>query len=329
MPRNYKTVNQLIEQGYMIIDANTKYAGEAWELTPELVALFNPAFLELRTAQAAVENIRIEKEAAVKRAQLERDRIEHSIARLKQYILVVADKDTAETMFHTLGIDENLPNKDEDLVTKLMSTVVPHLADWDGTPQEIDAATKTEVTDGTNEFADAVRDSIEKQAESTTATQDRDNKRDTYEDVLTRIRNWLYLRLPEEKYDSRLDEYGFEVWDLPGSGGGNGGEEPGSWEEKPTDFAVREGVSESAVLTAIVNAEADGVAVFMVDTELGIVEPPPVPVDPTEPKVPFSGTTFSYELSIATNRRVWFWICHVKDGEHGEKAGPVWIEIIK
>jgi len=67
----------------------------------------------------------------------------------------------------------------------------------------------------------------------------------------------------------------------------------------------------------------------MVDTELGIVEPPPVPVDPTELKVPFSGTAFSYELSIATNRRVWFWICHVKDGEHGEKDGPVWIEIIK
>ena len=38
---------------------------------------------------------------------------------------------------------------------------------------------------------------------------------DTYEDILTQIRNWLYLKLPHGKYDSKLDEYGFEVWNKP------------------------------------------------------------------------------------------------------------------
>jgi len=233
-----KTVSKLIEQGYMIIDANTKYVGESWVLTPALAALFNPGFINLRDAQAVVENVRIEKEALAKRNRDERVNIEHTLARLKQFILVVADEETAQAMFHTLGIDDDYPNKDEDFVTIIMSTVLPHLDDWDGTPEEISAAIKTEVNTGGMEFADATRDNIEKQAESTTATADRDQKRDIYEDVLTRIRNWLYLMLPGEKYDSHLDEYGFEIWDKPSSGEPEEPEEPLIPWPGPAEFEV-------------------------------------------------------------------------------------------
>ena len=52
MPR--KSVNELIEQGYMITDANKKYAGEPWELTAELDNLFNPAFIESEFAPNAL-----------------------------------------------------------------------------------------------------------------------------------------------------------------------------------------------------------------------------------------------------------------------------------
>jgi len=211
------SVSKLLEQGYMITDANTIYAGQPWEIEDPLLSLFNIAFLDLRTAQALCENIRIEKEAQVKRNQLARERIEHSLTRLKRYAYVVATKEFAETMFHTLGIDDEYPLKDEDLVTKLMSTVLPHLDDWDGTPEEISVAIKTEVTDTTNDFADAVRDNVETQAQSQTATTERDKKRDAYEDVLARIRNFLYLMLPDEREDQRLEEYGFEAW---------GGEDP-------------------------------------------------------------------------------------------------------
>jgi len=206
------SISKLLEQGYMITDANTIYAGEAWEIENPLLAMFDTAFLDLRTAQALCENIRIEKEAQVKRTQNARIAIEHALTRLKRYAYVVATQEFAETMFHTLGIDDDYPNKDEDFVTKLMSTVLPHLGDWDGTPEEISAAIKTEVIDATTEYADAVRDNVETQAQSESATADRDDKRDAYEDVLTRVRNFLYLMLPKEREDQRLEEYGFEVW---------------------------------------------------------------------------------------------------------------------
>ena len=211
----WRGVNDLIEQGYLIKDADTKWAGEAWKLPADMRTSFDDAFVHLRTTQADCENARIAKEKAVSIAQTSRAEIEHSLARLKQFIRAVANKTLAADMFHTLGIDAEYPLADTDFVTLLFSTVVPHLNDWDGTPQQIEAALKTEIQTGTTKFADAVRDADEAIATSTTATQDRDIWRDTYENILTQIRNWLYLKLPHGKYDSKLDEYGFEVWDKP------------------------------------------------------------------------------------------------------------------
>ena len=217
MPRTYKSVNQLIEQGYRISESNVQYAGEAWEIVDPLLTEFETAFEALRTAQALCQTTRIDKEAAVEKAKLAREAMEHSLVRLKRFIGVVADEDFAEVMIHELGIDANFPDKDEDFVTLIMSSVIPRLDNWDGTPQEIVAAIKTEVNNAIVVFRTAVLDSADKQSEAETATADRDENQEAYEDVLTKIRKWLYLMLPNEREDQRLEEYGFEAW---------GGEEP-------------------------------------------------------------------------------------------------------
>jgi len=323
MPRNYKTVSQLIEQGYMITDANVKYAGEPWELTTELEGMFTPAFIALRDAQAVVENIRIEKEALAKRNRDARKDIEHSLARLKQFILVVADEETAQAMFHTLGIDDNYPDADEEFVTKLMSTVLPHLDDWDGTGQEIDGDVKTDVNNHTMEFADATRDNIEKQAESSDVTQDRDLKLDVYKDVLVRIRNWLFLKLPLEKYDSRLDNYGFEVWDKPTYGGGEEPEPvpPENWDDAPTGFTVTKSIGDSIDINCAIHPDADGINIYHAEGPFGDDTVVARPGSPRWANVPMP-----MMVDVAYNTRHWIWVCAVKDGVEGAIAGPLWIE---
>ena len=210
-----KSVNDLIDQGYLIKDADDKYSGEAWKLPDSLRTNFDNAFDNLRAGQSNCDDARIHKEKMVKIENDSRKNIEKTLTKLKQFIRAVADKETAQDMFHTLGVDEEYPNKMNDFVTLLMGTVVPHLNDWDSTPQEIEEDLKNAVKDGAKKFADSVHNAEESIAMSTTATQSRDDWREKYEDLLTQIRNWLYLKLPQGKYDSKLDEYGFEVWDKP------------------------------------------------------------------------------------------------------------------
>ena len=45
------SISQLLEQGYMITDANTIYAGEAWEIVDPLLSMFDTAFHDLRDAR--------------------------------------------------------------------------------------------------------------------------------------------------------------------------------------------------------------------------------------------------------------------------------------
>jgi hypothetical protein len=144
-----------------------------------------------------------------------------------------------------------------------------------------------------------------------------------------RLFNW-YRGL----YTNPEDEWWTETpWGKSSGGsGGGGGEEPqpGSWEDAPTNFVVREGVAGSALLTADIHRDADGCAVFMAETDLGVAEPPMRPGEPIVPLIPpLDPGKFSYNLNIPANRRVWFWICHVKNGAWGAMAGPKWIEVIK
>lgn len=207
--------DDLITQGYMITDANNKYAAEAWVLPAALFAEFNTVFHEFRTIQAQVLDLRISKEALVKKAAEEQNVLIETIYTMKKFIRVVADKELSNIMFHRLGVDILLPKVSNELITLVRSVTIPHLNDWDGTPQQIDAQVKNDIITQLSIYSDAVRDSNEIQAISTTATQTRDFKRKEYIEVLAKIRNWLYIKLPHKKYDQHLSEYGFEVWNKP------------------------------------------------------------------------------------------------------------------
>ena len=176
--------DDLITQGYMITDANNKYAAEAWALPAALFSEFNTVFHEFRAIQAEVLNLRISKEALVKRASEEQAILIENIYDMKKFIRVVADKELANTMFHRLGVDILLPKVANELITLVRSVTIPHLNDWDGTPQQIDSQVKSDIITQVSIYADAVRDSNEGQAISTTATQTRDFKRKEYIDVL-------------------------------------------------------------------------------------------------------------------------------------------------
>lgn len=116
------------------------------------------------------------------------------------------------------------------------------------------------------------------------------------------------------------------MWGLP-SGGSGGGEEPqpSSWEDPVANLKVVEGAGRAASIRGDVHPDADGVAIFMAITPMGMAEAPPMPSKPYEPLVP----SLPYDMPVEFNVRVWLWVCHVKGGAFGAMAGPVWIEIVK
>jgi len=46
----YKSISDLITQGYKIIDSNTVFAGEPWEIVDPVLSEFDTAFHNLRDA---------------------------------------------------------------------------------------------------------------------------------------------------------------------------------------------------------------------------------------------------------------------------------------
>jgi hypothetical protein len=147
------------------------------------------------------------------------------------------------------------------------------------------------------------------------------------QDMERKIFDWYRSR-----YRNAQHEFWTETpWGTASGGSGGGGEpQPGSWEDAPTNFVLREGLPGSALLTADVHRDAEGCAVFMAETALGDPVPPMVPPAPINPLItPIEPGKFSYNLNITANVRVWFWICHVKEGAWGAMTEPKWIEIVK
>ena len=92
MPRNYRSVPDLIKQGYMIAQMDDQSAGEPWALPQGLRAQFDDAFARLRTAQQDVETARATKKNAVAQAEEAQRRTRSALTDLKQFIRVVADE---------------------------------------------------------------------------------------------------------------------------------------------------------------------------------------------------------------------------------------------
>jgi len=207
----------LIEQGELIRKVDDKYSGEAWHFPANLRDDFDTAFDAFREAFALCSNIRIDKETSAKEARDSYFALRKSLNRLKRYFFVVADKDAAKKIFEELQIADKYPTKQEDMQFLAKEHIPPKLDDWDGTPQEISPAMKTEVGTACEDFFTKSMANVRLQAKSQVATTDRNTKLREYKAVLTKIRNWLYLMLPKEKSDKRVEEYGFEAYNKPHS----------------------------------------------------------------------------------------------------------------
>jgi len=232
-------VEDMIRKGYMVFEANTEYAGQPWELPANVLADYTAAFNELRDLDAASTESQTQKENKCAQSADEQDKCEKLLWDLKKLIKVVQpDEDLQEQMFHDLGIDDKPPSADSEFLKLLYEQVKPHLDDWDGTDQEIPAATKAEINAQIAAYATAVGDCDEWKANATTATEAVQQGAANFIAERARVRNWLYLKLPDQKYDAHLDEYGFEIWSKPTYSGGE--EEPPApeWPDwpGPADF---------------------------------------------------------------------------------------------
>jgi len=232
-------VEDMIRKGYMVFEANTEYAGQPWELPANVLADYTVAFNELRDLDAASTESQTQKENKCAKSADEQSKCEKLLWDLKKFIRVVQpDEDLQQQMFHDLGIDDKFHIGDSEFLKLLYEQVKPHLDDWDGTDQEIPAATKTEIDAQITAYATAVGDCDEWKANATTATEAVQQGVAAFITERARVRNWLYLKLPDQKYDAHLDEYGFEIWSKPTYSGGE--EEPPApeWPDwpGPADF---------------------------------------------------------------------------------------------
>ncbi len=217
MKRRNISYADLITQGELIRKVDDKYSGEAWHFPPDLRDDFDTAFDAFHEAFALCANIRIDKETAAKEARERYFALRKSLSRLKRYFFVVADKHAAKKIFEELQIADDYPTKQEDMQFLAKEHIPPKLDDWDGTPQEISPAMKTEVANACEDFFTKSMANSRLQAQSQVATAERNTKLREYKAVLTRIRNWLCLMLPKEKSDKRIEEYGFEAYKKPHS----------------------------------------------------------------------------------------------------------------
>jgi len=165
-------VEDMTRKAYMVFEANTEYAGQPWELPANVLTDFTAAFNELRTLDAASTESRTQKENVCAKSAAEHKKCEQIVWDLKKFIKVVqSDKTLQEQMFHDLGIDEDLPGGDTDLITILYEQLKPHLDDWDGSPQEIDSDMKTAINAQITAYSTAVGGCDEWKANATTATE--------------------------------------------------------------------------------------------------------------------------------------------------------------
>lgn len=217
MKRTNISLTQLIEQGKILREADDRNALEDWHLPADLRDEFDSIYDEYVSACYLCNNLRIDKEASAREARESYFALRKSLNRLKRFIRVVADKETAKASFEVLKIDGKYPTKKADMLFLAKEHIPPKLDDWDGTPHEISPAMKAEVEAACEDFFDKTMLNSRLQDQSQVATADRNVKLQVYNKVLTKILNWLHLMLPHGRYDVRVQEYDFEAWNAPKS----------------------------------------------------------------------------------------------------------------
>ena len=322
-------VEDMIRKGYMVFEANTEYAGQPWELPANVLADYTAAFNELRDLDTAATGTKTRKENECAKGAVEQKKCEQILWDLKKFIKVVQpDEDLQQQMFHDLGIDDKFPYGDSEFLKLLYEEVKPHLGDWDGTDQEIPAATKAEINAQIAAYATAVGDCDEWKANATTATDAVQQGVANFITERARVRNWLYLKLPDQKYDAHLDEYGFKIWDKPTYGGGEEEPEPGELPEIPdAPVGVYATFSVTPVIHILVGCgpfgEHTGFDVRKLVTGEGVAKEPTMPDTNHATNIDLINEPLM-DTDIQPGKKHWYWVRARNGEEVGEWAAVVW-----
>jgi len=284
-----------------------------WAILAPLIGAFHADFQAYKAAQQLIEDTRRNFDEKVKELR------ENLIGLRRQLPVLIRD----DSVLGHFGLEDDVP-EDVDLLlvnARICRDYWESLCDPDPPVEYDPLAGKLDATsalvDDTEDAQRAYADAIRGREEARVV---KDEAREAVNDEERGMFAW-YRGIWTDPED---DRWSATPWGASGGSSG-GGEEPGSWEDAVTELVVVEGVGSAASIRGNVHPDADGVAIFMAITEMGITEPPARPDEPFEPLVP----SLSYDMPVEFNVRVWLWVCHVKDGAYGAMAGPVWIEIEK
>jgi len=210
------TVTDRIKQGYLIKNAdNAAIAnGDAWQILPGLRAEHDTAHTSLITSEATAQANKDNYHNAVKDKDKAEEIAGDCYQDLRSYIIAKYSKETVNAMLVALNIDVEIERDDDKAVARLFELMNRWVV-YDGTPDEIPAAYKNDITAATMAFGNLITGVQAKETAMDQAMWERNAVMDVFVNVSKRIRTWLVSKLPEGRYDRRLQDYGFNPHEKP------------------------------------------------------------------------------------------------------------------
>ncbi|MFP4460082.1 MAG: hypothetical protein ACLFSQ_10905 [Candidatus Zixiibacteriota bacterium] len=202
-------VDVLIQQGYMIAEADEKFKGEDWHLPQVLRKAHDKAHIQLRNAHNKYFKALNQKQNAREEVQKHDEETVHLMSQLENYLEFSSedDQDDYDNLLETI---EALPDEEEEILHVLRKSTIPKLDNWDGTDKEIPESMKEDIIQHADDFAEAIDKNKIKSTALDKATKNLEEKKMKYTRQLTLVRSWLYTNLPNWRYDERLGLYGFK-----------------------------------------------------------------------------------------------------------------------
>ena len=233
MPRTFKELSELIVGLRQVAEGIRKHDGESWN--PEIGMADDFDNKALGLSMLIPQIIDLENETKLKTKELDGylDAILDGIGQLKGFIeqKCISTGEVSEDVFERFNVPIKIINPTQAEIIIWGRTLMTTFPEIDASPYAPPAAIKTMISDNSPNAETAQEDGRNMAAELTNLTQDKDALADDAVEKRELLRNSLTRMLPEKRYDKRLDDYGFDVWNKPGEGGG--GDENG-WQNKPT-----------------------------------------------------------------------------------------------
>ncbi len=209
-------VTDRIEQGYNIRKADDKAIAEgfAWMILPGLRAEHDNTHKILKKTESRAQTERDNHTIIVRHKNNAEDSADEAYQNLRAYIIAKYDEAKAHEMLVALNIDVPIEEADAAAVTRLYE-LMNRWVQFDGTPDEMPAEYKDEISHATADFATLIVETASLETAMDQAFAERDEALRQYVKLMKRIRKWLVSKLPDGRYDRRLKQYGFNPHEKP------------------------------------------------------------------------------------------------------------------